>query len=91
MMERSLQLRTMAAVVFVASIVVGSVAASAVGEASDDIPVVTKGDVPKIKARLLARELAARPSETEIRQLLGSLRDDGSWPDIDYADKNRTM
>ena len=85
------QFRMMAAVIFVASIVAGSIAAPAVGEASDDIAIVTEGDVPKIKARLLKRELAARPSEAEIREQLGSLRDDGSWPDIDYTDTNRTM
>lgn len=48
-----------------------------------------EADMEVIRQRLLEPLLLAPPSDA-VRQLASALRPDGSWPDIDYANRNRS-
>lgn len=47
-------------------------------------------DLEVIRARVIQDLLAPDLNEALIRNLMKTIRDDGSWPDIDYADVSRT-
>jgi len=85
------QLRLAAAIWVVAVTSTGMISPLAITAEAEDITIVNEGDVATIKARLLNRELDARVSKDRIKKLLASIRADGSWADIDYADTNRTI
>ena len=46
-------------------------------------------DMKKIKRRLRARVEGRAPARSSVLAVLGAQRGDGSWPDIDYANRNR--
>lgn len=54
----------------------------------------TRGDVNpdlEIIRKRVIRDLLEKPvDQDEVKRLLKSIRDDGSWPDIDYVDVSRT-
>jgi chondroitin AC lyase len=43
-----------------------------------------------IRERVISEFMAMKAEQTHIAELLGSLKDDGSWPDIDYKDVSST-
>lgn len=49
----------------------------------------TLADLQVIRQRLLEPLMAAPPSDA-VRKLVRALRPDGSWPDIDYPNRNRS-
>ena len=48
-----------------------------------------KNDLEVVKRRLVQRELPDDASETEVTTMIADLEQDGTWPDIDYEDKDR--
>ena len=53
------------------------------------IPAAAKSDIGTIKERVVHEILKPPVSDSEIESLLGNLRDDGTWPGIDYEDVSR--
>lgn len=47
-------------------------------------------DVERVKERVVAEILREPVNEAEVAALMDSLREDGSWPDINYEDLSRT-
>jgi chondroitin AC lyase len=50
----------------------------------------SRSDLEVIRARVVDDLLKPKVDETEIKQLLPSMLEDGSWPDINYKDVSRT-
>jgi chondroitin AC lyase len=46
-------------------------------------------DLAKVRAQVVAHYAAGAPSAGTIDRRLERLRDDGTWPDVDYADRTR--
>jgi chondroitin AC lyase len=62
-----------------------------VGEAGETpIVVAASADLNTVRQRILEPLLAAPVPAEAARKLLETLQPDGSWPDIDYQDSNRS-
>ncbi len=48
-----------------------------------------QSDFQKVKERVIANAMDSEINDSEIRQLLETLKDDGTWPGIDYANVSR--
>ena len=46
-------------------------------------------DIARIRAQVVAHFAAGAPSAGRVRGYVERLRDDGTWPDVDYADRTR--
>lgn len=49
-----------------------------------------KGDVETVRERLVANAMGGRPNADAARALMEALREDGSWPDVDYEGTRRS-
>lgn len=54
------------------------------------LPTKVSADLEIIRNRIISDLLAPNIDETEIAQLVKSIKPDGSWPGIDYQDVSRT-
>ncbi len=56
-------------------------------------PAATAGpfddDLAKVRAQVVAHYAAGAPSAQTVKQMIARLRDDGTWPGVDYADRTR--
>jgi hypothetical protein len=52
--------------------------------------VQTDSELEIIRERVISELLAPETEQSHIENLLSTIRDDGSWPDIDYEDVSRT-
>ncbi len=50
----------------------------------------TESELEIIRKRVISELMAPKTEQSYIEGLLGTIRDDGSWPDIDYEDVSRT-
>ena len=46
-------------------------------------------DLARVRDQVIAHYAAGAPSASHVRQYLQRLREDGTWPDVDYADRTR--
>ncbi len=64
-------------------------ASSAGSFGGESVPPRRSDDLTKIRARLLERMMRGVGAE-QVASLLKSQKDDGSWPDVNYADQTRS-
>lgn len=53
-------------------------------------PVHLKSELETIRERVIAELMIPKAEQSFIENLLGTIRDDGSWPDINYEDASST-
>jgi len=69
-------------------LVVAGGQSAVVGEGETQNTAAASNDLNTVRQRILKPLLAPVPEET-VHTLVGALKSDGSWPDIDYRDRGR--